>query len=293
MPSKTNRERVSRILSALFFGLPFSLVTLIVRYSPSSYSGANLPALLLDWGLPLAAATCFAGYFLFYSFLGIKHQRSFLISITGICGGLIAVSVLAGLSLHPDYFSAAFQYALIWPTALLYGLWTAPADEFTRNTLKSLGIAGLVITGFFVEWIMLMGYAIATRAEPRAMESLVYNVYNLMLALALFIISRGVEHKSRRSVHISASRVMVDGKDVSSLFNPGQSQLLLSLAKAPGRTLDCCQASALQASHLQDLRKVLELIEVGTILVPRMSDQVLATTWKLVAFENVHFKVEG
>ena len=174
---------------------------------------------------------------------------------------------------------------------------------------------------FYAEWIILVGYAVVTRAEPRPIETLIYNAYNLPLVLVLFLASRGVERRAMRTLSIGAAGVEVDGKSIDAMLGERRAVLLAAFVAAPDRRLRCpdvqqalaarahggaaraaktdcaaCAASGMKATDcaeyrsaynsLLDLKKLLEFLEIGSITAPDNRRLVLTEGWRLTLFEN-------
>jgi hypothetical protein len=165
-----------------------------------------------------------------------------------------------------------------------------------------------------------MGYAIVTRAEPRPIEAMIYNAYNIPLSLVLLLVSRGVERRALRTLSIGAGGVTVDGKPIDTMLGERRSTLLAAFAAAPDRRLRCpdvhaalasrahapdrtprascedCDANGMKATScvdyrsaynsLLDLKKTLEFLEIGSITSPDNKRRVLAEGWRLTLFEN-------
>jgi len=167
-----------------------------------------------------------------------------------------------------------------------------------------------------------MGYAIVTRDEPRPVESLVYNVYNLVLVFLLLVVSRRLRYKATTSVDTEPDALRVNDKDFSQLFGAKKTRLVNAFASAEDRRLCCpdiqrilrqddgkkddacerCRDGAMKATLcvryrttynlVLDLKKNLESIEVGTITSNGNRRNILAEGWKLVLFENVRISVK-
>ncbi|HRZ64073.1 MAG TPA: hypothetical protein P5133_04030, partial [Spirochaetia bacterium] len=181
----------------------------------------------------------------------------------------------------------------------------------------------------FTAWIMLMGYAIATRAEPRPLESIAYNSYNALLDLALLAASRALVLRSYRTLSLRGDgAVLLDGAPIDFVLGAAGLRILRAFLSSPERRATCaeigrghggeagrgprsprragcasCAAGEVKASlcpeyratynRVLELKKLLEFLEVGTILPPKNKRQILAEGWRLLLFENVRLVGEG
>jgi hypothetical protein len=304
-----------RILS-LFFALPFPIVALMVRYGPLS-ALTGVPGWFKIWFWPILITDLALGYGLFRLALGRKKFAPFSALLTIALVINTVISILAALTVHRDFFTATFQHLLCTPAALLLFLPLGNSHHFGKAALRTIGRIGYALSVFYAEWIILMGYAIATRAEPRPVESIVYNIYNLALVFVLFAVSRQVNIKSHRIVISGPDSLSLNGRDISTMTGQKKTLLLNAFATAQNRTLRCPEIQQLMAeaadgstdgcaqclsqpakaaqcgryrttyNAILDLKKLLELLEIGSISASENRRNILAEGWKLVLFENV------
>lgn len=207
------------------------------------------------------------------------------------------------------------------PVILLYHLWTQSYSEMQKKNLLAASRAGFILSAFYAEWIMFMGYAIATRAEPRPIEAMIYNAFNLLLTLVLFVSANRIGQRTILSVHIGEGSMRIHSKDVTSVFGPKKMALLFEFVKAPERKLRCADIQFIQGTGeiqneenciqclqnetkatlctkyrstynaILDIKKILEFLEIGTITSSTNKRNILTDGWKLVLFENVKFHI--
>ena len=162
---------------------------------------------------------------------------------------------------------------------------------------------------------MMMGYAISTRAEPRPIESIIYNIYNLALVVILFLSGNRLEKAGTHEVVSSPGSLSLDGKDITAEFGAKKTAILNEFASAPNRTLKCgdirlslnsadtnpecarCSMETTKAALCKqyrttynvvlELKKILELLGIGTIAAGENRRHILTEGWQLVLFENV------
>lgn len=315
MTKEEYRIFIARLLS-LFFALPFPVVALMVRYGPLSALTGN-PGWFRVWFWPILAINVALGYGSFRLVLSRKRFTSFTVILTGTLLVNTAVSILMALAAHRDFFTATFQYILSIPAALLLYLQLDNPHNLRKETLRTIGRIGYVLSVFYAEWIMLMGYAIATREEPRPIESIIYNIYNLTLVLILFALSRQIDIKSQTTVASAPGSLILNGRDISSMTGQKKMLLMNAFAMSQSRTLRCPEIQRLMAgpddgetegcaqclsqpakaaqcgryrntyNTILDLKKLLEILEIGSISASENRRNILAEGWKLVLFENV------
>lgn len=305
-----------------FFSLPFAIVALSVAYGPArldaaSYRGTGF------FLFTLALGATVAGYAALSFTLSRKNVASFLSCATVTCAALATFSALAGAGVHRDFFSAAFQYAMALPALYILQAQRIFYRSMQKRAITVLSHAGFVIAAFYLEWIMLMGYAIATRAEPRPIESMIYNLYNIFLTIELFISARTLGRFRKNRVEIAPSRMILDGKDITQLAGIKRTRLLYAFTTAEGRRLRCpdiqrllygvstdadtgaavsgpdcthCAPESAKAAQcgryrstynsILELKKLIEFLEVGTIVTGENRRHVLEDGWRLVAFDG-------
>jgi len=164
-------------------------------------------------------------------------------------------------------------------------------------------------------WIMLMGYAIATRQEPRWAESILYNIYTALLLSGLYLqITQLRAHLFRRVV-IGADRIMIDQFDFTSYLRDTNLRIVIRLARHPGRNIRCadlvadilppgesspcflCVHGSAKASRcpryktlynrILEIKKLFESLEIGTVIYPENKMRIVEEGWKLRFFDDI------
>lgn len=293
---------------ALFFSLPYGIIVLAVALEPG-HEASGTSGIFLKWALYLLVPELILSFFAYLRIL--KHRKfiPFSLLLIGTGATLIGLTILSSVYIHRDFFTATFQYILSLPAIFLFHLWVAPNKSIQKSTLRSLSTAGFILAVLYSQWIMLMGYAIATRAEPRPIEALVYNVYNLLLVWVMVLTSRRIREKSGHTVFATGSALRIGDKDVSPILGSKKTRLFYLFASAPNRRLRCAEiqgcadcdektAKATLCPHYRhtynmilDLKKILEFLEIGTVTTALNRRDILTEGWKLVLFENVRMTV--
>jgi len=306
--NETKYAAALRHFLALFFSLPYGIVLLAVALEPGS-EASPVSGMLLKYALWLLVPELLLSFLAYLRILEHKHFIPFSLMLVGTGLFLCGLTVVSGIYINRDFFTATFQYILSLPAIFLFHLWAAPSSAIQKNTLRSLSTAGFILAVLYSQWIMLMGYAIATRAEPRPIEALVYNVYNLLLVWVIVLMSRRIREKSGNTVLAGKSVLRIGDKDISTILGAKKVQLFHLFASAPNRHLRCaeiqvcgeCDEKTAKATlcpryrhtynMILDLKKILEFLEIGTITTALNRRDILTEGWKLVLFENVRISV--
>jgi len=293
---------------AFFFSLPYGIIVLAVALEPG-HESADASGIFLKWALYLLVPELVLSFFAYLRILEHRKFIPFSLMLVGTGSLLIGLTVFSSVYIHRDFFTATFQYILSLPAVFLFHLWVAPNTSIQKSTLRSLSTAGFILAVLYSQWIMLMGYAIATRAEPRPIESLVYNVYNLLLVWVVILTSRRIREKSGHTVFTTGSALRIGDKDVTPILGSKKTRLFYLFASAPNRRLRCaeiqdcadCDEKTAKATlcpryrntynMILDLKKILEFLEIGTITTALNRRDILSEGWRLVLFENVRMTV--
>jgi hypothetical protein len=237
-----------RLAASLFGMFSWALVAFFaVRFpAPDSLQAAPIAA-AWSWGWLIILAGIIAWLFWMRAFVegeGIFARKRYG---TRILLSLLAQAVLTFLAasfLHRDFSSLFFQAA-----ALHFGLFVgdmpAQGSRFYRLHADRLFVMAMACVGFFLCWIALMGYAIATRAEPRWIPSLGYNILNFGICGFVILANFGLKDSSRRELVALDSGLFLEGVDILPLFGDGARPIALKLASAPGGlSLSCYDIQA-------------------------------------------------
>jgi hypothetical protein len=302
-----------RTLVALFVSISWPIVALAVRFGPS-FTASSVPEWFVaafPWFVPLVFAAIFA---LRFVLVGIHRTLPFVLLGVAIFASQAALVIASSTLIHRDFFTSLFQEILCLPIIFFYFLRTREQPA-SRTVLVSMGRTGYTFAFVYVQWIMLMGYAISTRAEPRPIEALIYNAYNLSQAVFLFLSSRALGQKALHTVEIRDDRILVNGKDMTSILTPKQLRLITAFFATPERRLSCpeiqrilygeetrpecaecdeertkptqCARYRTTYNTILDLKKSLEFLEIGTIMAGENRRLILREGWRLAVFENV------
>lgn len=220
----------------------------------------------------------------------------FLFILSFICGALV---LFTASMYHRDYFTLFFQLALLLFASVIIQF---PDFIIYNNRIQIIKVltktAFVILTGCLC-WIMLMGYSIATREEPRWLESIVYNIVNVfILGFLAFSIGR-LQQQTFKILHITSDSCRLNERNLSLYLSDREISLLYFFIQSKDNTCTCssifdflssssllehpetndcvsCMTEKWSAinckfyrnikNQLTSLKKSLELVEIGTIV---------------------------
>lgn len=300
---------LGRFLIAFFLSLPFPLTGLMSYMNPSGESAAPEPfpgilLLVLGWLICLV----------FYDrLLAISKRSHFSILCAILAFALIPGAAGLAVIIHRDIFSSIFMLVLAALGAFLSN--RGLVKTLVQGPLKTFRFFTLAILIFVFVWVALQGYAIATRREPRWMECIAYNAYNLLLAFYLFMAANEVSMNPFRLLAVGAGGAAIDDRDISALFTERQLSILGLLIESGGKQdcmglnassgeapcADCgartkasaCSRYRKTQEAISGLDKILKTLEIGGVYGPERKQDVLVEGWRLRVFDDVRVKAKG
>jgi hypothetical protein len=237
-----------RLAASLFGAFSWALVAFFsVRFPAADSLGPARVNPAWAWGWLVILAGVLAWLFWMLPFRegeGILARKRYGARIVL---SLAVQSLLAFLSasfLHRDFASLFFQAA-----AIHFGLFVDAAPlfpgRFYRLHADRLFVVAMSTVGFFLCWIGFMGYAIATRAEPRWIPSLGYNILNLGICGYLTVANFGLRDMTKRELVVMESGLFLEGLDVLPLVAFEARPLVLHLAAVGGgASISCFEGQA-------------------------------------------------
>ena len=305
---------------SLFFALVLPVITIMIHMNPS-HAGPKSP--FDGWGEALLPTVVFffAGFSIFFLILSVKRRGAFLFVFFSMFSLLCAITILGALVLHRDYFTYIFQLVIMFWLILCsrnsFFRTSHPKKEF----FTFLFVFNSAICGLWTIWTMMMGYAISTRQEPRWAESIVYNLFNLLLIIFLGTVSVLLNRRRYRNITIYEGDIYIDDWNFSGFFGDIDKKIALRLItthkeltcselssywqKTSDETggnsnrWDCgeCMSKSYTASkcpaykkvynRILTIKKLLESLEIGTVITPDNKMQIKDIGWKLRLFDDV------
>jgi hypothetical protein len=320
---KTGMDPFARqnALLSLFIALPAPIVTAMVTFGPSSVDSAH-PGWLDSFCIPFSLVILMISSAFFFFALTRKSFIYFLaiqISFTMIA---VVASIFAALYIHRDFYTATFQYILLFPVSLIIYIAERKDKALPKTIFPVISTSGFALATIYAQWILMMGYAIATRAEPRPFESIAYNIYNLILAFLLLFAAQSIKRAGYCTMITSSDTLIVNSRDITTVAGPKKTLLINAFASAPNRSLRCsdlqkilhpatfderglcfscvdesrkaamCSQYRTTYNSILETKKLLEFLGVGTITSGDNRRNILQDGWKLVLFENVRVETK-
>lgn len=259
----------------------------------------------------------------FFTVSSLAKQRFFPVAVTLLLGIIIALIITSAQRWHRDYYSLFFQYfLLIHALCLLF----IPENSFIRakkHTFLLMAASALLSVIIMSIWIMMMGYAIASRAEPRWIESIVYNALCILMLFPLVAAATQLYARSKRLFRVQEQSISLDGREISSMLTVLEQRMLRIFIQSEEHSVSCkefylllndkeADIEPLNSTHACDhclsedwtatscrfyrnianrvltIKKYLELLEIGTLVQLTEGEQAgRQRGWKLRFFDDV------
>ena len=308
------------LLTLSFFAFSFPVITLMIHANPS---GASPGTPFTGWGqvFLVSGGSLFFVWGICFSLLKIDKKRFFLTLFIPSFLLTAACSITLGLLVHRDYFSSLFQLVLIYWRLFVFKNSLFTSLHSKKQFYTYLFIINTVIFGLAMVWIMFMGYAIATRQEPRWAESIVYNAYNLVLIFILGAVSLRLQLRRFRIITVSGDNLYIDNWNFSSYFGEIDKKIVLlflhsrneitcsvidehvrdGMHEGRGKATkwecnDCLEQDFTATrcpkykniyNRILNIKKLFESLEIGTLISPQNKRQIKTEGWKLRLFDDV------
>ena len=194
-------------------GTPFSASTEVVAVTIAAFLGL--------WGL--------------YTYLLLVKNKLLFIGSFFLTFALVGtVTIWMGFALHRDYFSHIFQSILMYWLLFILSREHVASLHSRQRFYSFLFLFNTIIFLVAMVWIILMGYAVATRQEPRWAESIVYNVYNAVLAFIAGVVSLRLQLERFRNIRMRGGEVYIDNWNFSRYFSDTDMKIVSLFLTANG-----------------------------------------------------------
>jgi hypothetical protein len=309
-----------RVFTGFLFGSSIALISLAIHLNPSQ----------------AAPPTPFGtqGYFYLFTILSfiissaifilplLWEQKKFFVIVFSLSlvlqlGMLMSCAVL----LHRDFFTTVFQLFLIYPLIFFYRneiLFPGPQESLQVRRMYVISVVFFIMC--FI-WLMMMGYAITTRQEPRWQESIIYNIYFAILLFLLFLRILNFRSRMFRRVFVTPDTIRIDDYDFTEFLGKVNLNIIRTFMQNHSTSVTCSLLSPCLTDNEQngntikewecgeclkkeskvslcpkyrniynrilDIKKLFESLEIGTIISPENKMKILTEGWKLRFFDDI------
>jgi hypothetical protein len=308
-------------LLAVCFSLPVPLIAAMIHWNPSRAAPAN----------PFESETAFALFFIansvalfsaFFLLLRVSGRTLFQVCFSALFFLLLGYGIALALMLHRDFFTYVFQHILSFWIIFCWRLEDFTNDRRAKGFFRYMRTVNIVVFAFTSFWLILMGYAVCVRSEPRWAESLFYNVLNIVYAFLLIVMTSHLGMALFKRVHIDGDRFVVEGYDFSQYVSDADKRLAVLFLSAQGTSVPCARVDEFLHAHkaspkgrkaawdcatcrqhdypvykcpkyravynrVLSVKKLFEALEIGDILSPGGQASEKKEGWKLRLFDDV------
>ncbi len=311
------RSAWARACMAVYFSGSVLLSSFVISGLPNARtSGRLLPPLLV-------AAILMPLHLALYVVLLNARKRAFFRVAFPLASALALASILAaGILFYPDYLRTAFHVLAALYIIFLYRKDLLRRTKEARANTKALYWLSLIMSLSGCLWVLMYGFYGTILRTSGAEYWMLFNLYTVGVIIVGLNATMHVRQTLYTQVCITAASLEVDGRDCTMLL--GRKDLLLlrafierpgrratcaliiealssssSAAEQPGR-LDCrecgkekrkatlCPSYRRVYNQVLKVKKILETMDIGTIVPPQNKMNVTVDGWVLRIFENVH-----
>lgn len=298
------KQRVENGIINVFFSFSYTLVTFLIFLNPSGAPPDNpFKKILYVFLLSIMLSSIF--YFTLHYLSLIKNIKIFLINLFIHCFITIITIIYLGLNIHRDYFSLIFIILTIY-----YIVFLSKLDIFrqNKNFYRAVYFFSIILIVVIFFWILLMGYSIVKREEPRWIESILYNVYYISIIIILYFKNFKISYLLKRKIQLIERKIFIDNFDLSQIIGEDYIKILRVLfykkrancyeindslkRNQTNHYIECsedCDKKAHLCNSYRNIynkinycKKILELLKIGTIKNPPNKRNIKNEGWQLI-----------
>ncbi len=311
---------IKLVLPGVLFGFSIVLISMVIHINPSHVLPSNPFGSNLSFYL-FAIISFFLSTGLFSLPLVWRKKKYFLFIFSLSFTLQLGLLVLSAVFIHRDYYTMVFQLFIMYPLIFFfrYKIIFAGTQE-SIHIQRMYHLSAIFFFLWFV-WLMMMGYAISTRQEPRWIESIIYNIYNSVLILMLFIHMLKFKARMYRRVFIASNTIRIDNYDFTEYLGKVNLNIIHTFILNHNENVTCsllvsclidgdkkntksnewnceeCLSSESKVTlcpkyktiynRILDIKKLFESLEIGTIISPENKMNILTEGWKLRFFDDI------
>ena len=317
-----NIDTIKKVLSGFLFGFSIVIISFAVYKNPSHMPPPNPFAGELSFYL-FSVFSFLLSSLIFIVPLVWKQRKTFFLVFYLSFFLQLSLLVLCSIIIHRDFLAMVFQLFIMYPLILFSQndiIFSGPQAVIQSRRMYNLSVIFFVLWSV---WLLMMGYALVTRQEPRWAESLMYNIYTLILILMTFIHLLKFRSRMYRRVYISSTTIRIDNHDFTEFLGKVNFNIIHTFILNYNKNVTCfmlipcltdrdqnntlssqldCEECLSRKSkvtlcskykniynRILEIKKLFESLEIGTIISPDNKMKILTEGWKLRFFDDIRF----
>ena len=273
-----------------------------------------------NYGTAFFILTLSTAFALPFQLLHIRSKKLFLVFFGLSLSTLIAMTWTAGSRFHRDFHTYSTQIIVIYLSLFLFRIDSMNLVKNRNRTYSLLSKGMFILFALWMGWLMMMAYALVTRAEPRWIEATGYNLINMIIAVILFFTAAMLQEQQKRNLRYADETLFLENRNISEILSAQENRLVLAFLHSTGLTGTCdsllthirsdieehqdcsrCRTENLTASNcstyrtlknrITHIKRYLELLQIGTIVpVSENPRSIKESGWRLRLFDDVKLK---
>ena len=301
---KSNKTFIRNILLPLYGSFPLLVLSLLLRILPGKESGTEpvFPGIVL-----------FLTVFHLLLFIFRARSRNSVLIAGMIYVVLFSSSLLfvaAKIQQNYSFLVTGLFYSPLLTVALHLIRKHYPRQAVEQSSaFISLGL--FLLASYYAVFHIFTLYLIFTVNREFLITELSTEVYEIFNLIPLFIIILKLRRESSTILYFSKEKISFQGRDVSSLFTELQKKMLFLFFRDTGNRLNCrelskvfpepcveegdckptvCLLYAKVYRQVNDLKKKLNSLQIGSIVSPLNKQKIRDFGWRLRFYSGVRLK---
>jgi len=296
-------NKVKLFFLILYLSLTYILITVVSSFN---ISGKEAEIATPVNALLVATATIVQLIFIFFIYASKKKLHFFILLFTSAALNVIFAVVLSIL-IHRDYFTIPFQIIVIHYIMFVSKYQIVSLKSFY---LKTAQIVSYIVISALLLWEIVVGYSIMTRTEPRWIESIFYNIYNLGLIVILCYNAIKISYIKKIKLELRDDCIYLNDIDLTKILNEDYVSLVKSMLNNKNKcyeifnaeakfqkncekcikdnlSVECCEKFNILFNKIENIRKIMSFLRIGKIIVPINKDRLKYEGWKVILSKDI------
>lgn len=287
----------------LYLSLTYIMITVVSSFN---ISGNETEIATPVNALLVATATIVQAIFIFFIYASKKKLYFFILLFTSAAVNVI-FAVAFSLLINRDYFTIPFQIVIIHYIAFVSKYQIVSLKSFY---IKTAQIVSYIAISALLLWEIIVGYSIMTRTEPRWLESIFYNIYNLGLIVILCYNAINFSYTKKIKLVFSDKSIFLSDIDMTKVLNEDYVSLVKSMLNNKNKCyeifnaeakfqkncekclkdnlpVESCEKFNILYDKIENIRKIMSFLRIGKIIVPINKDRLKYDGWKVVLSKDL------